>query len=302
MLDIKFLYKTYCDQLQYKLQLCNTKINEYDKTFNYLKTTISEYKDDFQKYNINIDNLLSYPFISYSKISHLTDNDHLSKVVQYIKAYSSVYRYMNHFKLIQQRLIKCNIPYNIYREIVYAINREISAYILEGGIFTIGILGKFFIVEKENVQFASWSKPIGTRIDWGATNENKKRLREKGIGLYNEHLNPNGTKYFKYHNNDFDYWWSWLAGAVHNRGLFRFYPNSYLHNMGRSIDIFVKKAKSNEQIIYSTAIGNEDKMRALLKFDKLYYLKYRRPDFNGRRFMNINDFNNVFLNSTNVTN
>lgn len=298
MLDIKFLYKTYTDQLQYKIQMCSSKELEYQRAYEYLRSAIVNNIEEFNKYNINVETLIAYPNVAYSKIAYLVDNGHLCKVAQYVRSYSTAYRYMNQFKLTRVRLEKCLIPYHAYREMIYAINREISKYILEGGVFTFSTIGKIFIIEKENVQFSEWSKPVNTRVDWGTTRDNKKRLQEQGVSLYNEKTNPTGTKYFAYHNNDFDYWFSWIAGAVHNRSLFRFYPNSYVHNVGRSVDAYVKRAKSIDDILNTTAIGNEDKMRALLRFDKLYYLRYRRPDFDGKRYVSFAQFNKLFLNST----
>ena len=298
MLDLKFLYKTYTEQIQYKIQTCITKEQKYQSAFNYLHNAILAQKNEFLKYDIQVENILAHPIVAFSKISYLTNNGHLASVGHYVKSYSTAYRYLTYYKFLKNRLEKCLIPYHAYRDMIFAINREISKFILEGGVFTLGTIGKIFIIEKANIQFAEWSKPIGTRIDWGATNHCKKELQKQGVSLYNSKTNPDGTKYFKYHNNDFDYWWAWIAGAIHNRSLFRFYPNSYVHNMGRSVDSYVAKAKSVEQILNTTAIGNEDKMRALLKFDKLYYLKYRRPDYNGKRYNRIVEFNKLFLNST----
>lgn len=298
MLNIKFLYKVYIEQVQYKIQTCMSKELEYENTFNYVKNTIINNKDEFEKYGINIDSLLLHPYVSYSKIAYLVDNGQLNKVGHYVKDYASAYRYLNYFKLTRLKLEKSIMPYHAYRDMIFAINREISKYILEGGSYTMGVIGKIFIIEKANIQYADWSMPTGTRVDWAATKANKKKLQEQGISLYNEKLNPTGTKYFKYHNNDFDYWWSWLAGAVHNRSLFRFYPNSYVHNMGRSVDCYVAKAKSIDQILNTTAIGNEDKMRALIKFDSLWYLRYRRPEYEGKRFTKKYQFNRLFLEST----
>lgn len=292
MLDINYIYTVYSEQLLYKINLCSTKINEYESTQIYIKSAIINNTAEFEKYSINVDGLIAHPFTAYSKIVYLVKNGHLGKVAQYVKSYGTVTQYLNYFKNTKTKLENCcNISIKVFKEIVFAINREISAFILEGGIFTFGLIGKIFIYEKENIQYAEWSKPIGTRIDWGATLRNKKKLEEQGVSLYNERNNPTGTKYFKYHNNDFDYWFSWISGPIYNRSLYRFYPNSFLHNVGRSIDAYVKKAKSVQQIIDTTAIGNEDKMRALLRYDPLYYLKYRRPDFDGRRFMQVSTFN-----------
>ena len=295
MQDLKFLYKVYSEQLQYKIQFCIVKEKEYENAFNYLKGAIRNQKDEFDKYDISIDSILNHPSTAYSKISQLVTNGNLTRVASYVKSYASAYRYYSYFNLTRKRLENCILPFNIFREIIFAINRELATYVLEGNILTLSILGKIFIVEKENKQYAEYSKPVGSRIDWGATVRNKKQLLNQNIPLYNEKLNPDGTKYFKYHNNDFDYWFYWMPGAVLNRGKYRFYPNSYLHNIGRSVDAFVSKAKSIDDILNTTAIGVEDRMRALLRFDKLYYLRYRRPDFDGKRFVKLTDFNTNFL-------
>ena len=297
-LDIKFLYKTYSDQIQYKIQTCSAKEQEYKQAYEYLYKAISENKSEFDGYGISVDNLLQHPYLAFSKISYLVNNGHLIKLGQYVKTFATAYRYWNYFKLIRIRLEQSVIPYYIYREVIFAINREIAKYILEGGIYTMGIVGKIFIIEKENIQYSEWSKPVNSRVDWGETAKNKKRLQAQGISLYNEKNNPTGTKYFKYHNNDYDYWWCWLSGAIHNRSLYRFYPNSYVHNMGRSVDSYVAIAKSTDQILNTTAIGNEDKMRALIKYDKLWYLRYRRTEVTGKKYSSMSEVNKLFLQST----
>lgn len=68
--------------------------------------------------------------------------------------------------------------------------------------------------------------------------------------------------------------------------------------MGRSVDSYVAIAKSTDQILNTTAIGNEDKMRALLKYDKLWYLRYRRTEIAGKRYSSASEIRKLILQST----
>lgn len=293
--DSKYLYKIYIEQLQYKIDICRQKLLTYQTSCDYLKDVLLSSSEEFAKYDINIEQLLLHPNVAYVKIQYLLQNGHLSKVGQYVKLFASAYRQVTLFTNMLTKLENCIIPYELYRELVFTMNKEIAKYILEGGIFTFGTIGKIFIVEKENKAFTSFGTRTSLRTDWGRTKIKKQELQRNGVDLYNKNTNPTGTKYYVYHNNAVDYWWVWLTGIVNNRSFYRFYPTSYTHNVGRSVDSYVAKAKSTNQILETTALGNEDKMRALLRFDPLYYIRYQRPDFDGRRFLTKQQFNNMQL-------
>jgi hypothetical protein len=278
------LYKDYISTIEYKIDYCTNKIYNFTNTRDYVLNIIKENEQYLKEYDIDLNSLLCNPLTAYSKVSNLCKGGQLTKVADAIKALSNVTRLIQQYTLILNRLRNCVIPYIIYITILDSMNSEISKIVLEGEIVNYGRIGNLAIIEVPNNLGITGTT---SRVDWDNTNKLKKKYEEQGIDLYNKEYNPEGTKYFQYHANDYDYWWCWVARGLKNRMFYKFIPNNYYHRFD-SKKIHLKQYNSKEEI-YKDSIGNAEKMRFLVKFDNLLYLAYRRnyEAINVNRSINI---------------
>lgn len=278
MLETRDMYKDYINSINTKINMVNIKIQQYYASQEYIKTCIINNRTEFEKVNVNIDTLFSNPYIAYAKIKDLVDTGNLSRVAHYVQSYVRSINYLTLHKKLHERLTKSLMPYEVYLKILGYSNFEIAKYILLGGIYSFGNLGKLYIREKART-FLFKGKPVKLPVDWGTSNKFKKELIQQGRTPYNKENAPSGIKWHSYHNSDFAYWFWWEAGAIINRRFFKFYPSKHC-KVGNSskIDDFYKTCKVKEDILNTTKIGILNKMLLLIRFDPLHYLNYRRPE------------------------
>ena len=273
MLETKNLYKDYISSIEAKRNAVSIKIGQYYGSQEYLKNCIINNRAEFEKLDINIEALLANPFIAYAKIKSLADNGQLTRVAHYVKSYVLSLQYLTLHKKLYDRLTKCIMPYEVYLKIIGYSDFEISKHILDGGIYSLGSVGRLFILEKERT-FIFNGRATKLPVDWGNSKKIKKQLIERGQTPYDSNNAPNGVKWHTYHNSDFGYWFWWEAGAIKNRGFFKFIPSNFRPRGSKTRINF----NSKEEILNSTILGNVNKMVELLKFESLQYLKYRRPE------------------------
>lgn len=277
MLETKDLYKDYIESVKAKINAVSIKLDQYKGSQDYLKNCIINNRAEFEKLDINIDTLFANPFIAYAKIKQLVDNGQLKRIAHYVKSYVNSLRYFTLHKLLFDRYNKCLMPYPVYLKLIGYTNFEIAKHILTGGYYTFGNIGKIYIREKMRT-FLFKGRPVKLPIDWGLSNKYKAKLIEQGKVPYDMNNAPHGIKWHIYHTSDYAYWFWWEAGAIQNRGFFKFYPSLFCNYKDRRPETFLRDCKSEDDIINTTYIGNVDKMWALMRFNPLYYLNYRRPE------------------------
>jgi hypothetical protein len=278
MLETKDLYKDYISGIQLKMTAISVKIDQYYKSQTYLRTCIYNNKGEFEKLGISVDNLFSNPHIAYAKIKDFVDNGQLTRVAHYVKSYVNSVKYLNLHKLLYDRLSKALIPYELYIKVIAYANLEIAKYILEGGIYKFGHVGKLYIKEKPRT-FMYNGKPVQLPVDWGMSNKYKQELIKQGKVPYDSVKAPNGVKWHCYHDSDFGYWFWWEAGPIPHRAFFKFYPSKFCKvRQDRRNATFLKQCKSKDEIYNGTNLGLLDKMLLLMRFDPLHFINYRRAE------------------------
>lgn len=273
MLETKDLYKDYIASIEAKINTVSIKITQYYGSQSYIKTCIINNRCEFESVGVNIDTLFSNPYIADIKIKELVENGQLIRVAHYVKSYVNSCKYITLHKLLFERLNKCLMPYEVYLKMIGYTNLEIAKYILKGGYYVFGSAGKLYIREKART-FLFMGKPVKLPVDWGNSNKYKNKLIEEGKVPFNTAKAPDGIKWHTYHNSDFAYWFWWEAGAIENRGFFKFIPSKFVRR-GNKKDL---EFKSIDDIYNTTEIGNLNKMLELMKIDSLHYLNYRRPE------------------------
>ena len=273
MLETRDLYKDYIESINLKISVVTVKISQYYGSQEYIKNCIINNRAEFEKVDVNIDNLFNNPYIAYLKIKQLADNGQLTRVAHYVKSYVNSIRYLTLHKLLYERLNKSLMPYEVYLKMIGYSNQEIAKYILEGGYYTFGNAGKMYIKEKERT-FLFKGRLVPLPVDWGTSNKYKQKLIQEGKIPYNQNDSPEGVKWHVYHNSDFGYWFWWEAGAIVNRAFFKFIPSKFVRRGNRKNIQY----KTKDEILNTTEIGNLNKMLELMKIDSLHYLNYRRPE------------------------
>ena len=279
MLETRDLYKDYVAAINTRLCLISIKITQYQASQEYIKTCIINNRAEFEKVDVNIDTLFNNPYIAYAKIKQLVDNGQLSRVAHYVKSYVNSIQYLNLHKLLYERLNKALMPYEVYLKMLGYSNAEISRYILNGGIYSFGSAGKLYIKEKART-FLFKGKPVKLPVDWGTSNKYKAKLIEAGKVPYDRDTAPNGIKWHIYHNTDFGYWFWWEAGPIANRAFFKFLPSKFVRRGNRKLKGF----KSEQEILHTTEIGILNKMLELMKINPLYFMNYRRPEKEVKKY------------------
>tara|TARA_R110000787_G_scaffold82543_9_gene178386 strand:- start:882 stop:1355 length:474 start_codon:yes stop_codon:yes gene_type:complete len=136
----------------------------------------------------------------------------------------------------------------IFNDICHTFNIGIMDYILDGNTFNMGHnLSTISITRRER-------DPRSPRIDWGESNKYKKELVVEGEPLYDS-ITETGTKWHIYHTDLFycKYYWRKGKCKIPNKSVYRF-------DATRGIK------------------GNKDKLTALLKYDDLAYLKFKKQN------------------------
>jgi len=273
MLETRDLYRDYIEAVQIKINAVTVKIGQYYGSQEYIKQCIINNRAEFEKIDVNIDNLFKNPYIADLKIKELVANGQLTRVAHYVKSYVNSIRYLTLHKLLYERLVKSIMPYEVYLKILGYSDIEIAKHILKGGYYTFGNAGKLYIREKERT-FLFNGRLVKLPVDWGTSNKYKAKLIEEGKIPYDQTTAPNGIKWHVYHNSDYAYWFWWEAGAIQNRGFFKFIPSKFCRRGNRKNILF----NSFDEILNSTEIGNVNKMLELMKFNSLQFLNYRRPE------------------------
>lgn len=272
MLVSKNLYNDYINSINYRISVTAEKIENYKKTIEYCKDVISANSIEFEKAGVSIDNLFSNAPIAYIKIKPLVEFGYLSNVEQYVKSYANATKYLNLHNKILERLLKCIIPYETYRRILYEANEQIAKYILNGGVYTFGNLGSIYIIEKPRVFFDRDGEPVCGNVNWDLSFKYKQHIIDKGLIPYSASYAPNGVKWLQFYDDDLVYWFKWSKLFFKNKGLFKFVPSKYVRRGER------KKIgwSSKEEILNSREIGNIQKMWYLMNFDKDHHLLYKK--------------------------
>jgi hypothetical protein len=273
MLETKDLYKDYITNLEIKIATVSNKITQYYGSKEYLKNAIINNKSEFENVGINVDNLFENPYIAYIKIKQLVENGQLTRVAHYVKSYVNAIRYTTLHELLYERLNKAIMPYEVYLKMLGYSNQEIAKYILKGGYYTFGNAGKLYIREKART-FLFKGVPVKLPVDWGNSNKYKKQLIEEGKTPFNTANAPDGVKWHTHHNSDYGYWFWWEAGAIENRGFFKFIPSKFTRRGSKKDIVFNNK----DEILNTTEIGILNKMLELMKIDSIHFLNYRRPE------------------------
>ena len=280
MLLTRDLYNDYIYSIDSRMALISTKIQQYEETKLYLETALKNNVAEFENAGVNLDVLLAHPIMAYIKIKDLVAGGYLKKVAHYVKSYSNTIAYLNAHTSLYEKLKRAKVTYDVYLQIIEGANEVIANNILKGKVYSFGSAGRVYIREKASPYFNT-GLSISRPVDWKMTHEHKKILSERGVSLYSKQYNPNGKKWFIYHDNDFWYWFWWEAGAVQNRRFFKFYPSNYCNhktNKSRTHLGFLENVKSKEEIFNNPRLGNMQKMVGLLNIDPLHYLNYRRDN------------------------
>jgi hypothetical protein len=276
MIDSRELYRDYIFSINSRLHAINIKISQYQASIAYIKNSIINNKELFTDLGVSLESIFSAPVIAYSKIKPLVNNGQLTKVAHYVKSYSTAHIYLSTHKTLYDRLSKAIIPYEVFISILTTANFEITKYILNGGIYTFGHLGRMFIKEKPRTFFFKGC-PAKLPVDWGNSIKYREHLIKQGKELYNAAKNPNGNKWHLYHDSDFANWVIWQKSIyLKNRHTFRFYPSNFRKRDNK------KPFTSKEEILNSTEIGFVNKMHELVRFDASHSINYRRPELETR--------------------
>lgn len=273
MLESRDLYRDYINSIQNRLNTITIKLDQYTGSINYLKNCITNNQVEFEKEGVSITTLFAAPFIAYSKIKPLVDTGKLTRVAHYVRSYTNANLYYNTHKLLYDRLTKSIMPYETYLKFLFILNSEIAKYILNGGYYNFGQLGRIYICEKPRA-FLFKGKPVKLPIDWGASNKYKQYLIDNGKVPYDSVSAPDGIKWHIYHDSDYAYWFIWEKLAFKNKAFFKFCPSKFVRRGKAKLIPFTSK----EQILNSSEIGNINKMVELLKFDTLHFINYKRPE------------------------
>lgn len=175
MIKLRTMHELYNTALNYKIQEYKTFIQEQlEKVDKYL-FKVNEVAPILSKY-------LNYNDVLNGKVSSLPD-EILQIDTTEIKYANMVLK--NYYELRQpietaskelKEVKKEKISYTIYKEIISLHNRKVTEYLLETGkTFENKYFGTLKVYYRENVP---------SIVNWGKSNENKKKLLEQGLIPY----------------------------------------------------------------------------------------------------------------------
>lgn len=275
MITRREIYNDYIESVQYRISKTSDKLQKYESTKLYIVKKLTEHREVFSDMGINFDALLSNPLTAYNKVLDFIKNGQLTKVAHYIKAYTRVHRYITLYRLTLDRLNCCVMPYEAYARMLDIANDTIAKTVLQGDIYTFnGSIGKLYIKEVPRT-FLFNGKPIVQPVDWGKSNALKQEFIEEGIVPFDSKKAPNGKKWFVRHTNETNYWFWWEGGPIANRKYFRFYPSKFCNYTLSFYKKFIDKCNNIDDILECSRLGNLNKMHALLKFDKTFFINYK---------------------------
>lgn len=267
------IYEDFCKHTEYKRSELMAEISNLNNTKEYLNSIVENNLDYLCSHGFKYSDFIANGISDY-KIRHSKLDE---KYKQTLLNYNKVIKQIKEKSIELSKLELLRIPYEAYSDILMEMNREIMKSVLNGYIFSFGSkTGRLFIKEIENIDYRTGD--IKQRVDWGSSWKYHDQLIEEGKVPYNSKTAPDGVKWFIYFTDEFSYWFKLTSRFLKNRRYYRFIPTNYCHTHKRSQLLFSATVKSKDEIFNTHALGNRDKMHALLRFDKQHFLKYRREE------------------------
>lgn len=146
------------------------------------------------------------------------------------------------------------VPYNVFKDILTKFNVDImEKSILKGDTFKMGRLSSLYICRMKR-------DPRSLVVNWAASFEEKRKLEEEGIPLYDKETGE-GEQWIVYYTDSMYFRWRWAKSQcnVKNQSVYRFDPTR------------------GEK-------GNKGKLMEVLKNDDLAYLNFQEYEEYGQKY------------------
>lgn len=272
MRKTKDIYDDFCKLTECRKNELFGKIENLDKTKVYLLEQIEANIDYLTTKGFVYDDFINNNFGLY-RIKKLNVESKYKAII------NNYYRVIADIKKLSEEysnLSLLELPYEAFSDILMEMNREIMKYVLNGYIHTFGNkVGRLFINEIERVPDETTGE-FRPKVDWGSSWKYHDQLVDEGKTPYNAKTAPDGIKWFVYFVDEFVYWFTWRGCTIKGRSHYYFVPTNYCHTHKQSQLLYVKNVKTKDEILNTKALGNRDKLHALLRFDPQQFLKYRR--------------------------
>lgn len=249
-------YEYFIQQEQEKAKHYFDRLHDLIDRKNHLFKAISKYKD----YLV----FVNFPFrlierIQYQDIPYLysISDDFFEDTLEHQRLKINITSYLNlnthtipnTIERLKFHSMQACMPKKIYRQIMMAINNEISKYLLTGGKYQFkNRIGALKISRFER----DFSKEV---VDWGETNKEGKRV----LHLDDEYL---AVKYYKKNS------------TADNYKLYKFKFTSFINTPERKQTVFYDSVKTIDEILLEDRVGNLEKMMAIKQLKGInYYTK-----------------------------
>jgi len=249
-------------------------INNCSVQINTLNESLHACFYDITRTILLLDDKYYHFLIKYGiRIKELHNNDYIGKPLLYTNSedenlFISEYNYLllkletvvNTSKIINKFTFYKSIPSSIYKSILFNSNFEQTKRIIKGDTVTIPKIGDLSIVR---VPYDS------TKPDWGASNQYKNDLRDKGYTIKNKD-NPTGKLWLVdngLNRNDFAIlkWWKHNS-RLKNKLQYRFRASVYGNFYPKSLD----RKYTIDEIANKTNTGLYDKISHIYRFHYSY--------------------------------
>jgi hypothetical protein len=247
--------------------------NNLKAAFDYTTEQLKANELLFHKNGFKMANILNISFLADMN-STVADNfplvghaDDVAKIRMYIKNRFLIYLRYNMLKHIMKNIKASYVPYTVFKTICHLYNTHLVSSVLKGVEFPLGRLGSLSIIRKPRLFVMDEKDGVPTKnINWHLSLKRKEELIAQGITPYNKETNPDGVKWFVYHDEPFTYWFRWIPSRIRHRKLIKFMPTNFINTPDRDHKSILESAKSVDDIINSDKLGNMNKLQTLVKF------------------------------------
>lgn len=275
---VKDMYKYYRKGIEKELDALDKRLEKILKAKTYAYAVLYKNKDNFvgKTYTfIDVTIAMDSPDkCMFEEVMMVTidKTKHPNLIKTYLKIfYRCVIREVTLLDNIR-KVKDAIMPLYVYNAIIKKTNFSLAAAILKGymyqfglGVYTLSVLHK----PQDN----------HLNIDWKRSNMNKQKLIDDGK-IVKSKDNPDGENWHVYRNNPFNCWWKWdkAYATIRNKALYSFKPTRSFYVEDYTKEEFGTRGETVEEIVNLKGVGNIEKLQALLRRDKMYFLTFKRHE------------------------
>lgn len=209
-----YMYDVYIENLNNRKQDLAKVVRSTNNTLNYILDMLDNYEDEFAAYDLTKQQVLSKVYSgelttkTITTVLHKTTNN---SCLRYIRLYIVTYARHHHAKHKLKYLDLHEPPNSIFKNAIYTFNYNMVKEVLMGAKFRFGHkVGSIGIIEKERTYFLDGTE-VTKNINWKESFAKRDAIIAEGKKPYHAKYEPDGIKWFVYHDEFYTYWYKWTS-------------------------------------------------------------------------------------------